>query len=233
MHPNIDRIWPAPNSTWASISEINGKPADAATCYDDAISALSEAGRQVPRHDPDYRHLEANALTNRANLLRATNHPTEAREGLAQAGELPTATDGRTAGRARLPQRTAWSQRNSASCWRRGDRRPEAEKAWGQALDLPGETRRRLPRNPVYREGLAKYHGNLGVLYAQDGRLVQAEKSYRKNVALIEELAAANPDALVYQQDLIGPYTNLIQLLTLVGAPSRGVGGVSAAAGGM
>ena len=100
------------------------------------------------------------------------------------------------------------------------DRKPEAEKTMAQALALQEKLSADFPKNDAYREGLAKLHGNVGVLHAQSGRLVQAERSYRKNIAIIEDLARANPAVLVYEQDLIGPYTNLIHLLTAAGAPT-------------
>ncbi len=65
---------------------------------------------------------------------------------------------------------------------------------------------------------MAKYHGNVGVLYAQSGRLNQAEASYRRAIALLEELEKADPDSLIYCQDLLAPYGNLATLLTATGA---------------
>ena len=77
---------------------------------------------------------------------------------------------------------------------------------------------REFPNTPVYRQEAANYHGNLGVLYSQGGRLVQAEKSYREAAAELEELVKASPDVPVYWQNLISPYSNLISLITVTGA---------------
>jgi len=80
-----------------------------------------------------------------------------------------------------------------------------------------------FPTNAVYRQELARYQNNLGVLYSQGGRLVQAERSYRQSVQQLEELVKASPDVAAYWQDLIESYTNLISLLTVTAASSEEV----------
>ncbi|HBI44433.1 MAG TPA: hypothetical protein DDY78_16500 [Planctomycetales bacterium] len=80
-----------------------------------------------------------------------------------------------------------------------------------------------FPTNAVYRQELARYQNNLGVLYSQGDRLVQAERSYRQSVQQLEELVKASPDVAAYWQDLIESYTNLISLLTVTAASSEEV----------
>ena len=97
----------------------------------------------------------------------------------------------------------------------------EAEKVWGEALSLVNQLAKDFPKDAVYKQEAATYNSNLGVLYGQKGRLVQSEQSYRKAVAKLEELVKANPNVPVYWQDLIDPYTNLINLITVAGATRR------------
>ena len=65
------------------------------------------------------------------------------------------------------------------------------------------------PANALYRDQLAKSYFNLGILLHQMGKLPEAEEAYRQAIALHEQLAAEDPDAIDYRRDLADDYNNL------------------------
>lgn len=67
---------------------------------------------------------------------------------------------------------------------------------------------------PSARLELAKSYGNFGYLLGANGRGEDAVANLRQAVVLMEELAAADPNSLVYQRDLALSYDNLALILT-------------------
>jgi tetratricopeptide (TPR) repeat protein len=94
----------------------------------------------------------------------------------------------------------------------------EAERLYGQALDLQRELVQTAPAHPAYRQELARTRYNRGILYAtaesSDPTLSgRAESDFREAIALLEAIAAKRGGGQE-SQELARSYNNLAALLS-------------------
>ncbi len=87
---------------------------------------------------------------------------------------------------------------------------PQAQTAFGRAIELQESLRREFPENLDYRQDLANSFNWLGELHREQGRrLDEAEQCYHRSQELQEGLVEAAPDVPVYHLDLARSLFNL------------------------
>jgi tetratricopeptide (TPR) repeat protein len=97
------------------------------------------------------------------------------------------------------------------------DRRADAERAYGRALDLQNALTGEFPSNATYQRELARTHYNRGILYGGtaapgDAAFARAESDMRRAVLLLEPISAKSAD-LQPSQELARASNNLATLL--------------------
>jgi serine/threonine-protein kinase len=92
-------------------------------------------------------------------------------------------------------------------------RHPDAEKAYGRAIELLQDLTRVRPGEPQYRHELAHAQNRLGIVLAATGHRREAEASYRRALAQQQALTAALPARPAYRHHLAKTQVNLAHLL--------------------
>jgi tRNA A-37 threonylcarbamoyl transferase component Bud32/tetratricopeptide (TPR) repeat protein len=93
----------------------------------------------------------------------------------------------------------------------------EADKAYGQALQLQQSLVGEFPDNPLYRNDLALIHAQRAKLLQDFHRLEEAEKAYRTAIALQDQVAAKVPIQPAYQERAARYHFELANLLEEAG----------------
>ena len=98
----------------------------------------------------------------------------------------------------------------------------DAEKLYGQVLDFVPKIEVGAPRSRSARVVLASAHNNLGTLRANQGKLAEAEQSYRLALELRRELVTASPADRLQRFETGKVLYNLADVLDDLKRPEEG-----------
>jgi tetratricopeptide (TPR) repeat protein len=93
-----------------------------------------------------------------------------------------------------------------------------AGKLWAEAAAIQETLVKEFPKEPAYRQELARTRGNLGLLASLANDLSGAVRGWSAAVAVLDGLDSSVPRGAAYRQDLLTQLTNLDAVLPRIGS---------------
>src|SRR5207253_262762 len=176
---------------------------------------------------PSYLETKARCLSNLGMVLRRTDRLEQAVDAHGQAAVLRTKLAEKFPSNGNYRLSLAISQINIGAVWndlgkqRRQNKRPEAEKAYRQALPLLEKLAEQHKANPRYQQDLALVHNNLGAVLQVAGQVIKAEEHYGQALSGFQKLVDAYSMIPDYLHELARSQHGLGLLLKKTGKAPR------------
>jgi serine/threonine-protein kinase len=214
--PELAKVY----SSMAGLYQTMKRPQDAGKTYQLALGILEPLAKKSP-NIPDYQLELARTYQSMATLSITARDYGEAAKKYDQARGILLQLVGQFPKRQDFRYTLAIVFNNLASLYARlPDRAREREDALGEGIKILTQLTDDALGNPEYRERLAILQGDLGQEQARTSRLDKAEESFRRSIALLEELETKFPDQVGYKRTLATEYFNLSEALRVGGGRS-------------
>jgi serine/threonine-protein kinase len=199
----------------ADISRQLGESEAAREGYGKAIALLTPLAASHPG-EPTYRQALGESYCNLGEVLRITSRTADASKAYQQALDVQTKLTTDFPDRPDVRQELALTWNNLGILRKDTQQATDAEAAFGQAIDLLTKLTAENPndpKNPEYRQYLARAYLNLGPVLRFAGQSQKAEETYQKAIALQNGLVEQDPLSPAYRHELGVSYINLGFLL--------------------